>query len=440
MMPVFVDHAPFQSWGRIVRRSYPTARPRFAADVGSLFTAGDRPATLLPVGMGRSYGDSCLNAGGGLISMRGLDRLMEIDEAEEDFTAQAGMTLSEALQHLVPRQLFMPVLPGTRYATLGGAIANDVHGKNHLMAGSFGCHIRRLELVRSDGSRRVLGPGDPSGLFEATIAGLGLTGVITWAELGVRDEDSSFLDAEDIAFSTLDEYFSLMAESAHFEQRVAWIDCTRPGRGVFSRGRFLDDGKLDPHEDRIKLTAPGFTPGFLLNGLTLKAFNALYGAAKTVKKGPQRVHYAAFFFPLDSIGEWNRVYGGAGFYQYQCVVPPTASRDAVAAMLEAIAKAGDGSMLAVLKEFGPARSPGLLSFPMEGTTLALDFRNRGEKTLKLFERLDAIVAEAKGRLYPAKDGRIPAKAFQTMYPQWEQVERLRDPAISSDFWARVTAV
>jgi L-gulonolactone oxidase len=391
------------------------------------------------VGNGRSYGDSCLNGDGGLIAMRGLDRLIDINEADETFTAQAGMTLSEALQHLTPRQLFLPVAPGTRLATIGGAIANDVHGKNHTMAGSFGCHVRRLELVRSDGSRTLLGPGHPSGLFEATIGGLGLTGVVTWAELAVRDEDSSFLETEDFAFSTLADYFALMADSAHFEHRVAWIDCTRPGRGVFSRGRFLDDGMIDPHKDRIKLTAPDFWPGFMLNGLTLRAFNALYGAAKTVKKGPQRVHYAPFFFPLDSIGEWNRVYGGAGFYQYQCVVPPRAAHDAVTAMLDAIAKAGDGSMLAVLKEFGPARSPGLLSFPMQGTTLALDFRNRGERTLKLFERLDAIVTEAQGRLYPAKDGRIPAKAFQAMYPRWTDVERLRDPAITSDFWARVSA-
>ena len=435
-MQPFAENAPFDSWGRVVRRRYPTARPRFSADLGGVVTAAGRPATALPVGMGRSYGDSCLNGEGGLIVMRGLDRLMEIDAQEEDFTAQAGMTLSEALQHLTPRGLFLPVLPGTRLATLGGAVANDVHGKNHLMAGSFGNHVRRFELVRSDGSRQVVAPGNP--LFEATIGGLGLTGAISWVELAVRDEDSSFLESEDFAFSSLDQYFEMMADSAAFEHRVAWIDCTKPGRGVFSRARFLDDGALQPHADKIKLSAPGFTPGWLLNGLTLKAFNSLYGAAKTLKKGRQRVHYAPFFFPLDSIGGWNRVYGSKGFYQYQCVVPPAAAREAVSAMLAAIAKAGDGSMLAVLKEFGPARSPGILSFPMEGTTLALDFKNRGDHTLALFARLDAIVQEAGGRLYPAKDGRIPAKAFQAMYPRWEEVERLRDPGISSDFWTRVT--
>jgi L-gulonolactone oxidase len=435
-MQPFAENAPFDSWGRVVRRQYPTARPRFAADLGGVVTAPGRPATALPVGMGRSYGDSCLNSQGGLIVMRGLDRLMEIDTREEDFTAQAGMTLSEALQHLTPRGLFLPVLPGTRLATLGGAVANDVHGKNHLMAGSFGSHVRRFELVRSDGSRQVVAPGHP--LFEATIGGLGLTGAISWVELAVREEDSSFLESEDFAFATLEDYFSLMADSAAFEHRVAWIDCTTPGRGVFSRGRFLDDGALQPHADKIKLSAPGFTPGWLLNRITLKAFNSLYGAAKTLKKGLQRVHYAPFFFPLDSIGGWNRVYGSRGFYQYQCVVPSAAAREAVSAILATIAKAGDGSMLAVLKEFGPARSPGILSFPMEGTTLALDFKNRGEKTLALFARLDAIVQEAGGRLYPAKDGRIPAKAFQAMYPRWEEVERLRDPGVTSDFWTRVT--
>jgi L-gulonolactone oxidase len=435
-MQPFVEHAPFDSWGRVVRRRYPTARPRFSADLSSVVTAQGRPATALPVGMGRSYGDSCLNGQGGLMVMRGLDRLMEIDQGEENFTAQAGMTLSEALQHLTPRGLILPVLPGTRLATLGGAVANDIHGKNHLMAGSFGCHVRRLELVRSDTGRQVVSSESP--LFKATIGGLGLTGAISWVELAVRDEDSSFLSCEDLPFFSLDQYFALMADSAAFEHRVAWIDCTRPGRGILSRARFLDDGALLPHRDKIMLSAPGFSPGWMLNSLTLTAFNRLYEAMKALKKGSRRVHYAPFFFPLDSIEGWNRLYGRRGFYQYQCVVPPASAREAVGAMLAAIAQAGEGSILAVLKEFGKARSPGLLSFPMEGTSLALDFKNRGEATLALFARLDAIVLEAGGRLYPAKDGRIPAKVFQAMYPRWEEIERLRDPGISSDFWTRVT--
>lgn len=435
-MQPFAEHAPFESWGRVMRRRYPTARPRFSADLSPVATAQGCPATALPVGMGRSYGDSCLNGQGGLIVMRGLDRLLEIDQGEENFTAQAGMTLSEALQHLTPRGLMLPVLPGTRLATLGGAVANDVHGKNHLMAGSFGCHVRRLELVRSDTGRQILSSESP--LFKATIGGLGLTGAISWVELAVREEDSSFLSCEDIPFATLDQYFELMAKSAAFEHRVAWVDCTRPGRGIFSRARFLDDGALLPHHDKIRLSAPGFTPGWMLNSFTLMGFNRVYEAAKRLKKGSRRVHYAPFFFPLDSLGGWNRLYGRRGFYQYQCVVPAARAREAVAAMLAAIAKAGEGSMLAVLKEFGPARSPGLLSFPLEGTSLALDFKNRGEATLALFAKLDAIVLEAGGRLYPAKDGRIPAKVFQAMYPRWEEMERLRDPAISSDFWRRVT--
>jgi L-gulonolactone oxidase len=437
MAAAFAAKEPFQSWGRVARRAYPTAHPRFAADVPALFTAPDRPSTVLPVGAGRSYGDSCLNAGGGLISMRGLDRLIEIDEEALTLTAQAGVTLSAAIQAVMRKGLFLPVLPGTRFATLGGCLANDVHGKNHAEAGTFGAHVRRFELARSDGSRTVVEPG--SDLFAATVGGLGLTGIVTWIELNLLDVDSAYLDAEDIAFATLDDYAALMAESGAFPYRVAWIDCTAPGRGVFSRARFRDDGRIQAHTDKTKLRAPAEAPGFLINRASLSVFNRLYAAAKGSRKGLRPVHYAPFFFPLDSIGGWNKLYGGKGFYQYQCVLPPATARDAAQALLDAIAIAGDGSMLAVLKDFSGYPSPGLLSFPMEGTTLALDFRNRGEKTMRLFDRLDAIVSEAGGRLYPAKDGRIPAALFQRMYPRWREVEARRDPAIQSDFWARVSA-
>jgi FAD/FMN-containing dehydrogenase len=438
-MTAYLDKAPFQSWGRVVKRDYPTARPRFLADLPGIVADPARPATSLPVGMGRSYGDSCLNGGGGLIEMRGLDRIIEIDPEALTLRAQAGLTLSQALRLLVPRGLFIPVLPGTRFATLGGAVANDIHGKNHQVAGSFGAHVNRLELIRSDAAPQTLVPGQANGLFEATIGGLGLTGVISWVDIDLIDIDSAWLEVEDIAFRSLDEYFTLMESSSGWEHRVAWIDCTRPGRGIFSRARFLDDGRLRAHQDATRINAPPISPAFLLNGATLRLFNAAYAAAKQANGQRKTIHYAPFFFPLDSIGGWNRMYGENGFYQYQCVVPPAEAKDTVAALLATIAKAGDGSLLAVLKNFGPQRSAGLISFPMEGTTLALDFRNRGERTLRLFGKLDAIVREVGGRLYPAKDGRIPAEVFQAMYPRWRELEALRDPAIQSDFWTRVCA-
>ncbi|MDX2238565.1 MAG: FAD-binding oxidoreductase [Hyphomonadaceae bacterium] len=435
-MGLYAPDESFTSWGRVERRAYPVARPRFASDLAAAINAPDRPATVLPVGLGRAYGDSCLNAEGGLIVMTGLNRLIQIDEQGLILRAQAGLSLGEALRVLTPRGLFLPVLPGSQFVTLGGAVANDVHGKNHLMHGSFGRWVRRIGLQRSDREALSLASNDPGGLFSATIGGLGLTGAIAWVELGLIPIDSAYLDAEDVPFSTLDEYFQLMAESESFEHRVAWIDCTQPGRGVFTRAKMRDDGDLQPGRIEPRISAPFDGAGFLFNGLTLRAFNAAWAAA--ARPGTRRVHYARFFFPLDSVGDWNRFYGRRGFRQYQCVVPEVTARDAIPELLRAIADSGEGSMLAVLKAFGPKPSPGIMSFPIPGHTLALDFANRGDKTLRLLARLDEIVLEAGGRIYAGKDGRAPPRTFQRMYPRWLELERLRDPAIRSDFWSRVS--
>jgi FAD/FMN-containing dehydrogenase len=354
--------------------------------------------------------------------------------------ADAGLSLDGLIRLGLPHGWFPPVTPGTRYVTLGGAIANDVHGKNHHRAGTFGRHVRRLLLLRSDGSRHELTPDDPTGLFAATIGGLGLTGVIAWAELQLTPVAGAWFDTEDVAFHDLAGFFELAAESeASHAYTVAWVDCATPGgRGVFSRANWADDPRRGASPP-ARLALPIDLPSFTLNPLTLRVHNVGRYALKSATAGRRRAHYDRVLFPLDGILGWNRLYGPRGFYQYQCVVPPAAARDAVAELLAQIARSGEGSFLAVLKTFGALPSPGMLSFPMEGATLALDFKNGGAATLALLERLDAVVAEAGGRLYPAKDGRIGAAMFAAGYPRLAEFEQHRDPALSSGFWRRVAA-
>lgn len=431
------------SWGRVACEAQAVARPRWPDELADLVhgKAAAGEAGLLAAGLGRSYGDSGLNPGGGLIAMGRLDRIHAFDPMIGVLRADAGLSLDTLMQVAVPHGWFPAVVPGTRFVTLGGAIANDVHGKNHHRAGTFGRHVRRLGLLRSDGTTYELTPDDSSGLFAATVGGLGLTGVIAWAEVQLTRVRGAYLDAEDLAFHRLDDFFALVAESDRtYAHTVAWIDCTASGsalgRGIFSRANPADDNRFTP-APRSKISLPVDLPPGLLNSLTLRAFNGAYFALKSQRRGARHTHYAPFFFPLDAIGQWNRLYGRRGFYQYQCVVPPSVAREAVAELLLQIVRSGQGSFLAVLKTFGALKSPGLLSFPAEGTTLALDFRNAGACTLALMERLDRIVAEAGGRLYPAKDGRIGAAMFAAGYPRLGEFVRHRDPGLSSAFWRRV---
>ena len=426
------------SWGRVIRRQQQVAFPRFREDLPRLLSSHGS-GTLLTIGLRRSYGDSVLNSDGRIISMAGLDRFMSLDTATGTLRAQAGVTLGTIMRRVVPHGFFLPVTPGTRSVTLGGAIANDVHGKNHHRAGTFGRHVLSFGLLRNEAiTARVQ---DTSGLFAATIGGLGLTGLIEWAEIKLQRIKSSQLDVDIIPYGSLSEFWDIAeASNATHEHTVAWIDCTTrgksAGRGIFSRGNWSAEGGLIPHNDDGRLRVPLDAPSGLLNPLTVGAFNHLYYAAQTRKAGSLRQHYAQFFHPLDGIADWNRLYGRRGFWQYQCAIPRQSMKEAVAALLKAIIASGQASFLAVLKTFGDAPSPGLLSFPIEGATLALDFCNRGAKTLALFEKLDAIVREATGRLYAAKDGRIPKDIWAAGYPELEHFLAYADPNFSSDFWRR----
>lgn len=428
---------PGQSWGRYPRANQSVRRLH---DRSAPLPAFD--GTALPRGNGRSYGDSCLNPGGSLLDATGLDHFLAFDPAAGVLRCEAGVSLDAIIQLVLPQGWFLPVTPGTRYVTVGGAIANDVHGKNHHRTGSFGHHVRSFELLHSDGSRRTCLPGD--GWFEATIGGLGLTGLITWAEIQLRRVPGSVLEAENIRFGTLDEFFDLSAQSAqHHEYSVAWIDCLATGkargRGHFTRADHAPALPAErPCAPAPRLTIPFTPPLSLVNRLSLRPFNTAYYWRQLAARKRQVVHLLPFFYPLDGIRNWNRMYGPAGFLQYQCVLPPEQARAGIDDLLAEIARSGTGSFLAVLKEFGDKPSIGMLSFPRPGTTLALDFPNTGHEVLRLLDRLDRVVDEAGGAVYPAKDARLGPASFKRAYPRWQDLGAFLDPRFSSGFWRRVT--
>jgi FAD/FMN-containing dehydrogenase len=428
----------FGSWGRVF------------APVQDVRCFNDRAAglplpetgSILAYGMGRSYGDSCLNDGNTLIRARGLDRLIGFDTATGVLRCEAGVTLEEVVRFALPRGFFLAVTPGTKYVTVGGAIANDVHGKNHHRAGSFGHHVERFELLRSDGSRTVCSPTENAALFRATVGGLGLTGLVTWADIRLRRVRGSWMRQRAVRFRSLEEFFALCEpmEKRH-EYTVAWVDCTR-GNARATRGVFFA-GDHDPEAGEARARrARGlpFAPPFsLVNAFSLRAFNAAYYRMPRGGGVPRRVALDPFFYPLDAIGGWNRLYGPNGFFQYQCAVPGDESgRAAIGELLDAIGKEGQGSFLAVLKRFGDMEPAGLLSFPRPGYTFALDFPNGGAATLALLDRLDAVVLAANGRVYAAKDSRMSAESFGAFYPESQAFREFVDPRFSSSFWRRVT--
>lgn len=441
-MAAYVADDTVRSWGRVLKAGHSVATPAFRDELGRLVAGRPAGTSLLAVGLRRSYGESGLNDGGSLIDMSRLDRLIGFDPETGILHAEAGVSLAQVIDFAVPRGFFLPVTPGTKFVTLGGAVANDVHGKNHRQAGTFGRHVRGIGLLRADGTWRRLTPQDNDGLFAATVGGLGLTGIITDVELALKPIAASRLDAETVPFGHIGDFFALDRESAGgHEYTVAWIDCLKGGaalgRGIFTRANHAAEGPRIV-ERGAGPRLPVDLPGFALNRLSIGAFNRLYYHRLRLAAGRKPMSYNGFFYPLDGIADWNRMYGARGFYQYQSVVPRAAAEEATAEMLKQVARAGEGSFLVVLKSFGALPSPGMLSFPMEGTTLALDFPNKGASTLALLDRLDAIVDEAGGRQYPAKDGRMQASMFRRGYGRLDDFSRHVDPAFSSSFWRRMT--
>jgi L-gulonolactone oxidase len=426
------------SWGRLVLAPHEIRRPAFL-DQAQDAIQSPGPKQLC-FGLGRSYGDVCLNANGRLIVTDALDRIISFDRDRGILRAEAGLSLDRLLRVAVPAGWFPPVAPGTKFVTLGGAVANDVHGKNHEAVGTFGAHVTALGLARSTGEVLMLSRTENRNLFAATVGGLGLTGVILWVELQLAPIRSAMIDSETLPLGNLADFFRVSEERADWPYRAAWIDClakgSAAGRGFYIRGRHAESGGLAIHPVP-RIGAPFHAPGWALNAHTIGLFNRAY-LHRPFVLGAKRVHYDPFFFPLDAVANWNRLYGKRGFFQHQSVIPMADAFDALRKLLELTAEFSEGSFLVVLKLFGDKPSPGLISFPMPGATLALDFPNKGESTRRLLDRMAEVVLAAGGHLYPAKDATMSGDAFRTGYPAWWKLEAERDPAILSDFWRRVT--
>lgn len=431
---------PMSSWGRLSAEPHHVVDLRDLSEANRLVGRGPHPG--LAHGMGRSYGDVGLNPNGTLWVTTGLDRFIAFDDSKGRLVCEAGVLLRDIQRLMIPRGWMLPVTPGTQFVTVGGAIANDVHGKNHHVSGCFGDHVRALTLIRTNGGFIHCGPETQNEWFAATVGGLGLTGVIAQAEIQLRRVSGPWLRTETAAFANLQDFFQLADDSeVEWEHTVAWVDCVSGGRGlgrgIFLRGNPTDvPGRTAPRE-RPQWSVPVVPPIALVNRLSVRAFNMAYYHFKRRTAGQAISHYEPFFYPLDNLYKWNRIYGPKGFFQYQSVVPRSVGHDAVQAMLKEIARSGDGSFLAVLKTFGQRASVGMLSFPQSGVTLALDFPNRGKRTLQLLENLDAIVREANGRLYPAKDARMPKDLFEAGFPQLSRFVKYRDPGISSGLSRRL---
>ncbi|MDR3744598.1 MAG: FAD-binding oxidoreductase [Acidobacteriaceae bacterium] len=440
--PQTTNAAPplFESWGRY---------PKYNANLIPLNWQSDFPGVVagvkngaLPVGLGRSYGDVCLLDGGTLMPTTGMSRLLDFNPETGVLTAEAGISLAQVLDFAVPRGFFLPVTPGTKYVTLGGAIANDVHGKNHDAAGSFGNHVPCFELVRSDGSRRICSPTQNAEWFAATIGGMGLTGVITWVQLRLRPIVSRKIDYEGIQFHGIDEFLDLKHRYQDVEYTVSWVDCASTGKN-FARGVFMlgEHSKVPGELTRTpepKLSVPFDFPGFALNHTTVSMFNSVF-FHKQMKQHVRTVQdYEPFFYPLDAVLHWNRGYGKRGLTQFQYAIPWEHAKEGTIAILREIAKSGLASFLAVLKAFGDVPSLGMMSFPQPGIMLALDFPIKPGLTFPLLERLGDMTREFGGRLYSAKDAAMTPEQYQAFYPQWQDFARFRDPLLNSSFWKRVT--
>ncbi len=416
-------------WGRYPRAEVEFLQARNGAEVRELLAAHKGKTTLIPSGAGRSYGDSALAEA--LLNTQYLDSFIQFNKETGVLSCGAGASLETVLKICIPHGWMLPVLPGTRFVTIGGAIAADIHGKNHHLHGSFCDHLMGLKLVLASGESVECSPDNNPELFHATCGGMGLTGVVTEASIQLTRLNGNRIKRQAIAVNNLEQSMALMEENIDATYSVAWLDClaggTSTGRGVLYLGEHEEGGKAELNKG-WKIPVPFSTPAFLLNRYSVKAFNSLVFGFNNRGRRTSTVSLQRYFFPLDNIAHWNRLYGSKGFLQYQFVLPMESARQGIELVLNKVAAAGKGSFLSVLKQFGPANQ-NLLSFPLAGYTLALDFKYQAS-LLPLLDELDAIVTDHGGRIYLAKDARMSEAVFKKGYPGWEQfvaIKKRYDP-------------
>ncbi|MFD3688110.1 FAD-binding protein [Nocardiopsis sp. NPDC058631] len=442
-------------WGRTAPTAARVVRPRTVEQVAeALSRAGGRGA--LARGLGRSYGDAAQAAGGLVLDCTELTGPIRLDTVRGEASAPAGTPLGRVVAHLLRRGYFVPVTPGTGHVTLGGAVAADVHGKNHHADSSIGAHVRALTLVTPDGRVRALGPdGDGSDLFWATVGGMGLTGVVTEVTLAVFPVETAYMRVDTDRTTGLDATLELMSRPGTHRYSVCWVDLLAGGgamgRGVFTRAEHARLGDLpsalrgEPlrHRAGTALAAPPWAPPGLLNRWTVGAFNTAYLHAAPRRRRGEAQPAAGFFHPLDAVRGWNRMYGPHGLVQYQFVVP-FGAEGTLAAVMEGLSRAGAPSFLTVLKRMGEP-TPGPLSFPRPGWTLAVDLPADLPGLGRLLDGLDQRLLDAGGRLYLAKDSRASAETVHAMYPElpaWRRVRERADPegVLVSDLARRLRLV
>ena len=420
-MPVWAQKE-LTGWGRVLRARSAVARPERIRDLAAIF-AGAQGDSLLAYGAGRSYGDAALNSGGRAVLMGRLNRFLAFDPGSGELVAEAGATFADVLDTFLPHGFAPPVVPGTGFATLGGGVANDVHGKNHHQAGSLGQHLEWFDLRLPGGEVYRIEPARDEALFKATLGGIGLTGVIERVCIRLKQVPSNAVTVRKRRIANLDEFFVAFDEErdrSHYV--VGWIDALArggaTGRGILEAASPAAEG-VEAAPRRARRIPIDF-PAFALNPLSVRMFNQAYWSRVPSGGLERRSAYGEFFFPLDALQDWNRIYGKRGFHQFQCVVPFAEGPAALAKMLEVIAKSGRGSFLAVLKAMGQA-GLGYLSFPRPGYTLALDFANaRGAR--ELIALLERLTCDHGGRTYLAKDSTLSAENLRRMYPDLERFQ------------------
>ncbi len=418
-----------EGWGRFPRLACRVRAPRSEAELAALVAEGG----LIARGNGRAYGDSAISVQN-TVDMRRFNRMISFDETSGRLVAEAGVLLADVITCFLPRGWFPAVTPGTKFVTLGGMIAADVHGKNHHKEGSMASSMDWIELMGADRKVRRCSPSRNKALFEWTLGGMGLTGVILRAAVRLRPVETGWILQETIPAPSLAEAMAAFEARADATYSVAWIDCLARGpslgRSLLMLGEHAELGELpaarrrSPFETplRRRLVVPFDLPGLALNGNSVRAFNALHWRAGIRAAGERLVDWDSYFYPLDRIGNWNRIYGRKGLVQFQCVLPPDAARAGLEALLGEVSESGRGAFLAVLKKFGPGR--GGLSFPQEGYTLALDFA-ANRKSLALISELDRIAIAHGGRFYLAKDSRLEAARLREADPRAEDFAAMR---------------